>query len=45
MKLTKNEIFEAMSVGLLAGGTIVLIHLRRAAEYREKLEKNVSERP
>ena len=44
MNFTKNEIFEAMSVGLLVGGTIVIPHLRKAAEYWEELEKNVSER-
>jgi AhpD family alkylhydroperoxidase len=45
MSFTKNQIFEAMSVGLLIGGTIVIPHLRKAAEYWEELERNVSERP
>ena len=41
LKFTKDQVFEAMSVGLLVGGTIVIPHLRRAAEYWEELEKNV----
>ncbi len=44
LDLSKDEIFEAMSVGLLVGGTIVIPHLRRAAEFYEILEKNVPER-
>jgi hypothetical protein len=35
-------IIEAMSVATLVGGTIVIPHLRRAFEYWEELDKNVS---
>jgi len=38
-------VFEAMSIGLLIGGTIVIPHLRKATEFWEELEKNVSKRP
>lgn len=34
---TKPEIMEAMSIGLLVGGTIVIPHLRRATEYLDEL--------
>lgn len=34
---TYQEIFEAMSVATLVGGTIVIPHLRRAVEYMEDL--------
>ena len=44
LQLEKKEVFEAMSIGLLIGGTIVIPHLRRATEYWEELENNVSER-
>lgn len=38
LKLTKEEVVEAMSISLLIGGTIVIPHLRRAFEYWEALE-------
>jgi AhpD family alkylhydroperoxidase len=44
MGLSKNMIFEAMSIGALIGGTIVIPHLRKAVEFWEELEKDVSER-
>lgn len=31
--LTREEIVEAMSIGLVVGGTIVIPHLRRALEF------------
>ncbi len=31
--LTKEQIFEVFSIATLTGGTIVIPHLRRAAEY------------
>lgn len=43
LKLSKNELFEAMSVATLVGGTIVIPHLRKAAEYWEQLNDDVSE--
>ncbi|MDA8650681.1 carboxymuconolactone decarboxylase family protein [Flavobacteriaceae bacterium] len=38
--LTKDEVFEAMSISLLIGGTIVIPHLRRAFEFWDALENN-----
>jgi AhpD family alkylhydroperoxidase len=37
--ITKAEIFEVFSIAMLIGGSIVIPHLRRAAEYWEELEK------
>ncbi|SFU07845.1 alkylhydroperoxidase AhpD family core domain-containing protein [Algoriphagus locisalis] len=36
--ITKEQIFEVFSIATLIGGTIVIPHLRRAAEYWETLE-------
>lgn len=36
---TRDEIVEAMSVGLVVGGTIVVPHLRRAVEFLDDLEE------
>ena len=36
--LNKEQIFEVFSIATLIGGTIVIPHLRRAAEYWETLE-------
>lgn len=36
---TRDEIMEAMSVGLVVGGTIVVPHLRRAVEFLDDLEE------
>ncbi|WP_274474398.1 carboxymuconolactone decarboxylase family protein [Mangrovimonas aestuarii] len=36
--LTKEEVMEALSIGTLVGGTIVIPHLRRAYEFWEDLE-------
>jgi AhpD family alkylhydroperoxidase len=36
---TRAEIMEAMSVGLVVGGTIVIPHLRRAVEFLDDLEQ------
>ena len=38
--LSKDEVFEAMSISLLIGGTIVIPHLRRAFEFWDALENN-----
>ena len=35
---TKEEIYEAMNVALIVGGSIVIPHMRRAAELIEELE-------
>ncbi|MFN2261740.1 MAG: carboxymuconolactone decarboxylase family protein [Psychroflexus sp.] len=36
--LNRNQVVEALSIGTLVGGTIVIPHLRRAFEYWEALE-------
>lgn len=36
--LNKTEIFEVFSIATLIGGSIVIPHLRRAAEYWETLD-------
>ncbi|NEV93885.1 carboxymuconolactone decarboxylase family protein [Psychroflexus sp. YR1-1] len=36
--LTRAQVVEALSIGTLVGGTIVIPHLRRAFEYWEALE-------
>lgn len=38
---TKVEVVEAMSIGTLVGGTIVIPHLRRAYEYWDALEEKL----
>lgn len=35
---TRKEMVEAMSIGLVVGGTIVIPHLRRAVEFLDDLE-------
>lgn len=37
--VTKDEIFETFAVANIVGGTIVIPHTRRAAEYWEALEQ------
>ena len=34
----RDEFFEAFSVGLVVGGSIVIPHLRRAVDFLDKLE-------
>lgn len=36
---TKEQVVEAMSIGTLVGGTIVIPHLRRAFEYWDAVEE------
>lgn len=36
--LTKDQVMEALSIGTVVGGTIVIPHLRRAYEFWEALE-------
>ncbi len=38
--MTKEEVLEAMSIGLLVGGSIVIPHLRRAVEFWDDLSTN-----
>lgn len=37
--ISRNELIEALAIGNLIGGTIVIPHLRRAVEYWDELEK------
>ena len=36
--VTRDEMFEAFSVGLVVGGSIVIPHLRRAVDFLDMLE-------
>jgi AhpD family alkylhydroperoxidase len=36
---TRKQVVEAMSIGLVVGGTIVVPHLRRAIEFLDDLEQ------
>ncbi|MGO4551901.1 carboxymuconolactone decarboxylase family protein [Lysobacter sp. 2RAF19] len=36
--VTRDEMFETFSVGLVVGGSIVIPHLRRAVDFLDKLE-------
>ncbi|UNY97606.1 carboxymuconolactone decarboxylase family protein [Zhouia spongiae] len=38
--LRKEEVFEALSIATLVGGTIVIPHLRRAYEFWDALEES-----
>jgi len=40
--LTKEQVMEALSIGTVVGGTIVIPHLRRAYEFWEALEASDS---
>ena len=43
-EITKEEIREALSIGLVVGGSITIPHLRKAVDFWEKLEnKNLKE--
>jgi len=37
--VTREEFFEAFSVGLVVGGSIVIPHLRRAVDFLDRLEE------
>ena len=39
--MTHEQIVEAMSVGLVVGGTIVIPHMRRAVEFLDEVEKEL----
>ena len=36
--VTRDEFFEAFSVGLVVGGSIVIPHLRRAVDFLDEIE-------
>ncbi|MGH8041567.1 MAG: carboxymuconolactone decarboxylase family protein [Rudaea sp.] len=40
--VSRDEFFEVFSVGLVVGGSIVIPHLRRAVDFLDKLEDNVT---
>lgn len=42
---TKEEIYEAMNIALIVGGSIVIPHMRRAAELLEELEAEQDSEP
>ena len=37
--VSRDEMFETFSVGLVVGGTIVIPHLRRAVDFLDRLEQ------
>jgi len=37
--VTRDEMFEAFSIGLVVGGSIVIPHLRRAVDFLDRLEQ------
>ena len=43
--VTRDEMFEAFSVGLVVGGSIVIPHLRRAVDFLDRLEGEGAEAP
>ena len=43
--ISRDEMFEAFSVGLVVGGSIVIPHLRRAVDFLDKLEQGGAESP
>ena len=43
--VTREEMFEAFSVGLVVGGSIVIPHLRRAVDFLDQLETGASAPP
>ena len=43
--VNRDEFFEAFSVGLVVGGSIVIPHLRRAVDFLDKLEAGEGEAP
>lgn len=40
--VTRDEMFEAFSVGLVVGGSIVIPHLRRAVDFLDTLERGAA---
>jgi len=43
--VNRDEMFEAFSVGLVVGGSIVIPHLRRAVDFLDQLESGASAPP
>ena len=43
--VSRDEMFETFSVGLVVGGSIVIPHLRRAVEFLDQLEHGGAESP
>ena len=41
----RDEMFEAFSIGLVVGGSIVIPHLRRAVDFLDKIESGTGETP
>lgn len=41
--VNRDEMFEAFSVGLVVGGSIVIPHLRRAVDFLDQLEQGEAE--
>ena len=43
--VSRDEMFEAFSVGLVVGGSIVIPHMRRAVDFLDRLEQGETARP
>ncbi len=43
--VNRDEMFEAFSVGLVVGGSIVIPHLRRAVDFLDRLEQGEASSP
>jgi len=43
--VNRDEMFEAFSVGLVVGGSIVIPHLRRAVDFLDQLEQGDATKP
>ena len=43
--VNREEMFEAFSIGLVVGGSIVIPHLRRAVDFLDKLEQGEAASP
>lgn len=43
--VNRDEMFEAFSVGLVVGGSIVIPHLRRAVDFLDRLEQGGASAP
>lgn len=43
--VSREELFEAFSVGLVVGGSIVIPHLRRAVDFLDQLEQGQTAAP
>ena len=43
--VTREEFFEAFSIGLVVGGSIVIPHLRRAVDFLDRLEQGDAATP